>query len=177
LAARVGGDTVASWCAELLTARVDHDDPDRPTLEWLGGASTSYVEGRLQDSATFDYWPRVWGARGLLHVWPAAAEPAVTAAVVAALADPAWRVREMAAKVVAQHEVGEAADALLPCAADPVARVRAAAVRALGAVGESEHTHCVVDGLLDQDGAVRRAADRAVDRLERRLDLRIRPPR
>ena len=176
LAARIGQGETASWCAELLAGRVAHDDPDRPPLAWLGGAGTPYVEERLE-VGEFEYWPRVWGARGLLHVWPVPAERVVTAAVVAALADPAWRVREMAAKVVARHEVGEAAEALMPCATDPVARVRAASVRALGAVGEHEHTDAVVGALRDQDGAVRRAAERSVELLERRLDLAIRPAR
>ena len=172
LAARIGGSTVASWCAGLLAGDIAHDDPACPPLAWLGGATAPAVAARL-DGGELDYWPRVWGARGLLHVWPDVPDQAVTAAVVGGLRDPSWRVREMAAKVVASHEVGEAADALLPCASDPVPRVRAAAVRALGAVGEHEHTDVVVDAVHDDDIAVRRAAERAVELLERRLDHRL----
>lgn len=73
------------------------------------------------------YWPRVWATRGLLHAWDESAIPAV----VAATRDDAWRVREMAAKVVARHLVADAFDAVAGLRDDPVARVRAAAERAL----------------------------------------------
>ena len=65
--------------------------------------------------------------RGLLWAWDDVALPEL----VAAFADPAWRVREMAAKVVARHLLGEALDAVAPLRDDPVPRVRAAAVRAV----------------------------------------------
>ena len=51
-------------------------------------------------------------------------------AVTEALADEHWRVREMAAKVVAKHRVGAAFDAVTGLRHDPVPRVRAAAERA-----------------------------------------------
>jgi HEAT repeat protein len=73
------------------------------------------------------YWLRVWGARGLLWAYDDTAE----AALLAALSDDAWRVREMAAKVVARHLVGEAMPALAQLVHDPVARVRDAATRAV----------------------------------------------
>ena len=57
-------------------------------------------------------------------------EPA-TEAIIGALADDAWRVREMAAKVVARHRVGAALDAVAPLRDDPIPRVRAAAHRAV----------------------------------------------
>ena len=54
------------------------------------------------------------------------------AAVIAnATRDEAWRVREMAAKVIARHRVGDALDAVAALRADPVQRVRAAAARAV----------------------------------------------
>jgi HEAT repeat protein len=63
----------------------------------------------------------------LLWAWDDVAQPAV----LTALRDDAWRVREMAAKVVARHRL----DAALSCVADlqedPTPRVRAAAARAL----------------------------------------------
>lgn len=52
-------------------------------------------------------------------------------AIIGALRDPAWRVREMAAKVVAAHRVGQALDAVAALRDDPVPRVRAAAERAV----------------------------------------------
>ena len=59
-----------------------------------------------------------------------ATDPA-TDAIIGALGDHAWRVREMAAKVVAAHRVGRALDAVAALRDDPVPRVRAAAERAV----------------------------------------------
>jgi HEAT repeat protein len=81
-------------------------------------------DGPLQRN---QYWRRVWGARGLLHAWDGRAE----SAVVEAMTDEHWRVREMAAKVVARHKVGAALDAVAALRGDPVPRVRAAAERAV----------------------------------------------
>ena len=77
-----------------------------------------------------EYWLRVWGVRGLLWNWgPEAVAPLLTAA-----GDDAWRVRELAAKVVARHRVGEAFVVVERLREDPVARVRVAAARALAAL-------------------------------------------
>jgi HEAT repeat protein len=65
--------------------------------------------------------------RALLYVWEDTAEPSVQAG----LADESWRVREMAAKVVARRQLGEALGELVKLRHDPAARVRAAAARAL----------------------------------------------
>jgi hypothetical protein len=73
------------------------------------------------------HWPRVWAARGLLHAWDDAATEAITRAT----KDEAWRVREMAAKVVARHQVGDALGAVAALRDDEVPRVRAAAGRAV----------------------------------------------
>ena len=73
------------------------------------------------------YWPRVWAARGLLHAWDSAA----TGAIIHATADDAWRVREMAAKVIARYRVGDALEAVAALRTDAVPRVRAAADRAV----------------------------------------------
>ena len=47
-------------------------------------------------------------------------------AVVHALGDDEWRMRAMAAKVVAERQLGDAADELVAMTADEVPRVRAA---------------------------------------------------
>lgn len=73
------------------------------------------------------YWFRVWGARGLLWNW----DDSATGAITAALRDPSWRVREMAAKVIARHLVGDALAAVAGLRDDPAPRVRAAANRAV----------------------------------------------
>jgi HEAT repeat protein len=120
-------------------------------------------------AAAQTYWPRTWAGRALLYVWDDA-EPLLVPAVVGALADPFWRVREMAAKVVARHEVGQAGEALIPLLDDEVPRVRAAAVRAVGLVGEGEALEAVRDALDDADPAVHRAAELSLRRLQQRLD-------
>ena len=165
--ARYGTDAVARWCADLLLKRAALDDPD---LTLIGGrhAAAELARGGLARPGQ-EYWPRVWAARALRYAWTPAAAPAV----VAALDDPAWRVREMAAKVVAQRELGEAGDALAPLVLDGIPRVRAAAVTALGAVGEAEHADAVHAARDDPEPAVRAAADAALARLRRRLDREV----
>jgi hypothetical protein len=79
----------------------------------------------MRELGANDYWPRVWGARGLLYVWHADAQ----GAVVQGLADPAWRVREMCAKVVSRRDIADAPSLLSALASDPVSRVRVAAAR------------------------------------------------
>ena len=66
-------------------------------------------------------------ARGLLHVW----DDVAASSVVQATMDDSWRVREMAAKVIARHAVGDGLDAVVRLQEDPVARVRVAATRAV----------------------------------------------
>ena len=140
---------------------------DRPPLTWLGGRAAPGLleldEDRLQVNA---YWVRVWGARGLLHCY----QPVAARDVVSALGDEHWRVREMAAKVVATWEVGEAADGLVPLLDDEVPRVRAAAARGLGVVGEGEHAAAVHEVADDPEEPVRRAAGTALRRMRERLD-------
>ena len=156
------------WCAELLSGD-DPRDPRSPSLAWVGGRHAHLLLSGRVDWDTNAYWPRVWGARGLLYVWA----PQATPAVVAGLGDGHWRVREMAAKVVRHREVGEAADVLPALAGDPVARVRAAAVRALGAVGEAEAAEPIQAAADDERREVRTAAAGALDELARRLDREL----
>jgi hypothetical protein len=158
----VGADAVVEWCTGLLRGG-DWTDPAAPALDWVGGRSSASMVDR---ALALDYWPRVWGARGLLHVY----RPQAAAAVVAGLDDEAWRVREMCAKVVRAQEIGAAAGALHRRTADEVPRVRAAAVRALARVGEAEDAHAVRDCLDDPEPAVAAAAERALRELAGRLD-------
>jgi HEAT repeat protein len=131
----VGRDEVVGWCADLLAGRVAHDDPDLPPLAWLGGRATRWLLGLDGDQLqTSLYWVRVWGARGLLHCY----QPVAARDVVSALGDEHWRVREMAAKVVARHLLGEALPMVADLRADPVPRVRAAADRALVRISEAD---------------------------------------
>lgn len=155
---RFGPGEVALRCAALLRGGSDLE-----LLPYLAGPAVGLASGRV------DYWPRVWGARGLRYAWHERA----AAAVVDALGDPVWRVREMAAKVVQQYELGEAADALGELSADPVPRVRAAVAAALGTVGEAEHAEVLHGLAADPEPRVRRRAERGLRNLSERLDRQL----
>ena len=62
---------------------------------------------------------------------------------------------------------------MVPLLDDELPRVRAAAVRALGAAGEYEHVEAVDKLRDDPDQAVRAAVERALERLEHRLDREL----
>ena len=122
--ARHGARGLVAACVALLEARAGDVSDD--TITVLGGDSARYVlDGG--EGGRAGYWPRVWAARGLLHEW----DPVATAAIIGATRDDAWRVREMAARVIARHKVGDALDAVAALRADEVARVRASASRAV----------------------------------------------
>jgi hypothetical protein len=101
-------------------------DADDILVTALGGPHARRVLHCGPDSDQ-RYWLRVWAARGLLWVW----DDSGIEAVHHALADPVWRVREMATKVVARHALGDLFDAVAELRTDPVPRVRAAATRAI----------------------------------------------
>jgi hypothetical protein len=119
--ARRGRSAVVAGCVALLRRQEVDDD----LVLALGGPAGQIVldDGPRQAN---QYWRRVWGARGLLHCYGDEAEPAV----LDALRDEHWRVREMAAKVAARHRIGAALEAAAGLRDDPVLRVRAAASRA-----------------------------------------------
>lgn len=118
--ARRGSDAVVADCLALLDGA---DDPAL-LLSLAGPGARKYLDGQEHADT---YWFRVWALRGLLWSW----DDRATAAVCRALTDEAWRVREMAAKVVARHLVGEATGAVAALQEDPVPRVRQTAQRAL----------------------------------------------
>ena len=123
--ARLGERDVVTRCIMLI----DGGNADDAFLMAIScGATISVLDGR--EGGRTGYWPRVWGAHALLYVWNQEAEPAI----VRATGDPQWRVREMAAKVIARRLVGEGLEAVVSLRDDPVPRVRAAAQRALVAL-------------------------------------------
>lgn len=161
LGQRVGQEQAAGWCGELLSGADPHDYVSM--LDYLGSnCRTAAFDPRWQN-----YWPRTWGARGLLYVW----SPALTSTVVAGLGDEHWRPAEMCLKVARAREIGAAGPGALLLTKAGLPRVRAAALRALGAVGDTEHVEVVESALADVDASVRRAADRALTALVYRLDL------
>jgi len=125
-ALRGRGEVVAS-CVSILQG----GEPDPSLAIALGGpAAPRLLAG--DSRADVELWSRVWATRGLLWALDpsTAGDRGVAAALVTALHDPAWRVREKAAQVVARHLVDAAlADVVVLRDSDPVPRVRAAAER------------------------------------------------
>ncbi len=160
LAARLGRPAFVALCIELLGGadRADHAD----VLPYLTGHESH------DPSSWHDYWVRTWGARGLLHVW----DDAATAAIVAGLGDDHWRPAEMCLKVTARYQVAGAGDAAAALADHELPRVRTQAMRALAAVGDTEHLDAVRSRLDDEVADVRHQAARALDQMSARLDLR-----
>jgi len=144
-------------CLAVLDGHEDYDLLPVP-LVYLAGvhAVTKLGRGDLALRRQ-SQWPRVWSARALRFIWLDYAEPGV----IAALADPAWRVREMAAKVVGQRVLASGADRLIELLGDEEPRVRVAGVRALGVVGGLEHVSRV-EALDTPDTAMRVAVDGAL---------------
>jgi hypothetical protein len=119
--ARRGKDAVVAGCMELLGG----GDADAELILALGGPpARGVVTGEVPQQ---DYWLRVWATRGLLWAW----DDVAVGSVDVALSDDAWRVREMALKVVARHRLEDALLKVADLQDDPVPRVRAAAARAL----------------------------------------------
>jgi hypothetical protein len=161
----VGRSRLVEVCVDLLGGA------DRtiyvPELRYLTGHDWA-ADDPVRDPAVWkDYWVRTWGARGLLHCWADTA----TSAVVAGLADEHYRPAEMCLKVAARYEVAGAGPGAALLARHELPRVRAAALRALAVVGDTEHVAEVEALLDDADPAVRSAAARAQAALVRRLDL------
>ena len=113
---------MVAGCTRLLVGAVADDE----LVMALGGPHARRVLD-LGPDRDQRYWLRVWAARGLLWVW----DDNGLEAVRHALGDPAWRVREMATKVVVRHLLGDLLIAVAELRADPVPRVRAVADRAV----------------------------------------------
>jgi HEAT repeat protein len=119
--ARRGKGAVVAGCMELL----DGGDADTELVLALGGPHARWVV--TGDAPGQPYWLRVWATRGLLWAW----DDIALESVQRALADDAWRVREMALKVVARHGLDDLLLTVVDLQEDPNARVRSAASRAL----------------------------------------------
>ena len=162
LEAHVGTRRAAVLCAEVLGDDDPHDHAEM--VLYLGGAAgRDLLDG---GGSWKPYWARAWGARGLLYVW----DDSCTPVVLDRLRDDAWRVAEMCLKVCARRELACGDDAVR-LASHGLPRVRATAARALGVCGDTEHLAAVLALLADPDEGVRRAAGRARERMERRLDV------
>ena len=126
--ARRGRAAVVDDCLALLAGETE----ERLILSLTSpAAARKYFDGREHEDL---YWFRVWALRGLLWAW----DDRATGRLRDSMSDEAWRVREMAAKVVARHQVGDALPEVARLRADPVPRVRAAAERAVARITEAE---------------------------------------
>ena len=123
-AQRDGELAVVRRCVDVLAGTWADAD-----LLWVLGGNTAPGVLAGREGGADGYWPRTWALRALLYVW----DPEAEHAVVAACSDEHWRVREMAAKVMAARKpTSEASEvALERLLADPNPRVRTAAARAL----------------------------------------------
>ena len=113
---------MVSGCIGIL----DGDDVDERFHRVLAGPAADPILRGLAGGVD-GYWPRVWAMRGLIYAWEDRAERVVLRGT----GDSSWRVREMAAKVIARHKFGDAIEAAANLQRDPVRRVRSAAERAL----------------------------------------------
>lgn len=165
--ARESEQTVALRAAALLQGGYEGES----FLLVVGG---EHADGILKGAPSL-YWPELWGARALLYVWDEKAADAV----LAGLANPAWRVREMCARVCTERVLGGQRK-LTRLTTDENPRVRAAGARALAAIAAAgtasgrdsggEFAASVVQTLTamlrDPDRDVRRAAQQAADSLK-----------
>lgn len=169
--AEYGEDVVIDWCVAFLTGEISGEDAygaDLPKLVAITGFANPGGWSQPVDPVNY-YWIRVWAARAFLYIW----RDDVVDALLTVADDPAWRVREHVARIAAQRELGQLIDALLPMLDHELPRVRAAAVRAVGAAGEFEHAEAVAELRDDPDNAVRVAVERALERLAKRLDREV----
>ncbi|MCW2794212.1 MAG: hypothetical protein JWO76_3310 [Nocardioides sp.] len=164
LVTHVGEEAVVTLCLDLMggAPREEHADE----LRYLTGLSFEPGSPTLDRSRWKEYWTRAWGARGLLHVW----DERATAAVVAGLDDEHWRPAENCLKVATRRQLGEAGPGAVRLLDHELDRVRAQALRTLGAAGDTEHVEAVRGLLTDRHPDVRRQAARALERMTARLD-------
>jgi len=151
-----GEPTVVLRSVSLIAGNNEGED----FLLFVGG---EHARGILEGAPVL-YWPELWGTRALLYVW----NDSATMAVAAALGNQAWRVREMATRVVAARGL-DCVPAVVALLTDDVARVRAAAARALGAIGALEQVDDIRPLLKDAEIEVRRGAQQGIDALRSRF--------
>ena len=153
---RYGADAVVTRSISLIAGNNEGED----FLLYVGG---EHARGLINGAPPL-YWPELWGMRALLSVWNDSAARAVTAG----LQNQAWRVREMACRVSAARGLAVSAE-LGVLLADDVARVRAAAARALGEVGDAASVDGIRALLKDPEIDVRRGAQEGLAKLRTRF--------
>lgn len=151
----LGEKVLVQRAVGLLEGRNEGED----MLLYVGGR---HAQGIL-DGAPPLYWPELWGARALLHIW----DDSAASVVLTHLGNQAWRVREMCLRVCAVRQLGDS-KTFARRLTDENPRVRSAAARAIAAVGASGDAERLTPLLRDPDKEVKRAASEALKLLERR---------
>jgi len=119
---QMGEKNIVDSCVRIINER----DMDSELGYVLSGPSSRVILNGAAGGVS-GLWPRTWALRAFLYAWDSSAE----SAVLICLSDDSWRVREMAAKVVARRHLGDALAQMAALQNDEVPRVRAAAQRAL----------------------------------------------
>ncbi|TQO19137.1 HEAT repeat protein [Rhodoglobus vestalii] len=145
---------------ERAVSLIEGHNEGKEFLLIVGG---EHAQGIL-DGAPVLYWPELWGTRALLHAW----NDSAVDAVLAALSNQAWRVREMATRVVATRRL-DAHEQLAALLADETPRVRAGAARALGTIGTADDVDPMSALLTDEDIEVRRSAQQGMEAIRKRV--------
>lgn len=154
----LGYTSLVDWAMRLLSGETTPDAAGEPDIHLLGGMA-----------AIEPYMARVWAGQALLHTWHHSAEDAV----VVALADEDWQVREIAAQLVGHHKLTQVKALTSLLADDPYPHVRIAAARALGETATPQHD-LAIDYLqrlvMDPNSFLAAAAEDALNEIAQRHD-------
>jgi hypothetical protein len=127
VAAAVALEGESAFVARCI-ALLDGSPVDTTLVDIIGGTGAEYVMSG-HEGGPEGYWPRTWALRALLYAW----DPSAEGAIIRACQDEAWRVREMAAKVLARRKIAslEARRTMTFLLEDDNTRVVRAAARAM----------------------------------------------
>lgn len=154
----LGFTTLVDWAMRLLSAETTPGAESDPDISLLGGMD-----------AIEPYMARVWAGQALLHAWHHQAEDAV----VIALGDEDWQVREIATELVGHHKLEHMNKLVELLTEDAYPYVRLAAAQAIGAIATPQHT-LAIDRLqrlvMDPNSILAAAAEDALKEIANRHD-------
>ena len=161
------------WCVAFLTGEISGEEAygaELPKLVAITGSANPGGWSAPVDPVNY-YWIRVWAARVFLYVW----RDDVVDALLVAASDPAWRVREH----VARHHRATGAGPARRRACCRISTTscrgsaRPAPARSVPRVRPSTPKRCRSSSTT-RTLTVRVAAEKALARLEKRLDRSLR---
>lgn len=137
-----------------------------PILQGIGGR-TALALLRDPTGKRLAYWPRVWAARTLALI----GDSRCASALLIATSDQHWRVRMQAARAAGLVSDSTTIDRIAELlSSDSQRRVREAVALSIGRGGSKDCLVYLAELTRDDEPTVRRAADRAIIRLQARLD-------